>query len=167
MNITKDAISKAASISNAAFRVSVLCDAMTMYSFMDALCIESADIAEEQGYDDNNYFSYYEISDVTFDDEKIELKGGVTYLLETLKSAFGVCELEFETLDDVKDFIQSYEFLREDPINNMADFGDIVRVNEHNQTVTLEAMANFIQKCVKDIVPALQSQTESLLELAA
>lgn len=167
MNIKKDAISKAASISNTAFRVSVLCDAMTMHSFMDALCIDHVCIEEDQGYDDNNYFTYHEIGEVSFDDAKIEQKGGLTYLLNTLETEFGISELECETLDEVKDFIQSGEFLREDPISNMADFGDIVRINGHDETVTLEGLVNFIEKCIKEDVPEMKKQAEGLLELAA
>lgn len=161
---TVEKIEKARAVFGSAFNISMLWDAMTLHRFMDVLCIESVDIAREVAYDDVDYFQYHELSSVNFDDKKLEEKGGLAYLAEVLREEFNVEHVDAEDLDELKDYINSHEFLKEEPVSDMVDFGDIVRINGHERQVSLEGLAEFVERCLRDDVPKMQV---SLQELAA
>lgn len=155
-------IGKAQAVCVSAFNVSMLSDAMTLHRFMDVLCVESVDISQESGYDDNNYFTYHELSSVHFDDQKLEQKGGLSYLIEALRSEFNVIDVDAESLEELKDYINSYEFLKEEPVSDMVDFSDIVRINSHETQVSLEGLAKFVERCLREDVPTINAKLQAL-----
>ncbi|WP_445771786.1 hypothetical protein [Rheinheimera sp.] len=158
-------LEQARNIASAAFSASMLADAMEFHRFMDHLCLASAKVCEEQGYDDASYFTYHEIRSIEFDTAKLTAKGGLDYLKRVLSEEFNTEISDDDSLDDVLDFLNSNEFLNEEPVSDMSvDLGDVVRINSHNEVVEFDELTVIIQKTIDEDLPAL---TEKLQGIAA
>lgn len=134
-----------------AARLSYLADAIELHMLMDTLCLKALEIGMHTGHDDNNDFSYYEIDSVHFDEEKLTAKGGTEYLVSVLAEQFKCIVGEHYELEQIKDFVDSPDFLQEGEIRDMdCDLGDVVRFNGHEERIDFEALSQRIKTCLAD-----------------
>lgn len=149
----------------AAARLSYVADAIELHMLMDKLCLKAVEIGQHTAYDDNNHFTYHEIDNVWFDEEKLAAKGGNEYLAFILAKEFEFEAGEHYELADIRDFIDSADFLQDEQVRDLNfDLGDVVRFNSHDEKVCFDGLAEKIIKCLKDDTAAL---AESLTGLAA
>ena len=164
---TPQDLDKARSVHLSAFRVSNLCDAMSLHQLMDQLCFEKVEIVTKTAYDDNNDYTYHELANAVFDDVKLTEKGGLKYLQEFLETTFGINIFEIvqgETLDDLKSFINSSEFLESQSINDMClDLGEVERFNQHREHVNIHELSDEINKCLSVDVPSIVEKLQGIV----
>lgn len=134
-----------------AARLSYVAEAIELHMLMDTLCLKAVEIGQHIGHDDNNDFSYYEIDSVHFDEEKLTAKGGTEYLVSVLAEQFKFIAGEQYELAQIKDFVDSPDFLQEDEIRDMdCELGDVVRFNCHEEHIDFEVLGQRIKTCLAE-----------------
>lgn len=104
-------LTMASEISGPAYTLSCLNDGLKLMKYMDLLCLHEFSLEETGSTAFNESRLRYDYTSFYFDSEKLERRGGLAYLRETLKSHFDVDISEVAMLDSALEVLTDSDFI--------------------------------------------------------
>ena len=131
---------------------STLADAAALQEVMSVLCLSDVTIVANIEIEPvlQHRLRHFTIASASFDDVRLAEYGGLSYLLDVMQSKFGHDDLAFESLDELKHFVASEDFLKGDPYQFM--FCDLEKVLAFNDNRMLVSFFEISQKII-DAMP--------------
>lgn len=128
-----------------------LADAAALQELMSVLCLRDVTIVANIEIEPvhQNQFQHYTIGSASFDDGRLADYGGLSYLRDVMQTKFGHDGLAFESLDELKHYISSEDFLKGDPYQFM--FCDLANVLAFNDNRMLVSFFEISQKIIDAI----------------
>ncbi|MBT42569.1 MAG: hypothetical protein CMF12_08600 [Idiomarina sp.] len=148
-----------------ALNIGYLSEGMKLLKVMEALRLESLSIEEETAFDDNNYFTAYEVGSVDLDADLLTDDNAITELQRVLCNDYKAQLDEFSerpSIDEMSEYMNAPEFTNEVFSQLDIDYHFVVLLMQNNLGIHRVALASRIQQVIDEDLPQLAQLTTEM-----